>query len=59
MKEIFQKLSAMSNGELRRVWNALNDYGADEFYDEENGITMDDWTLLIYSAMPSRSLLAI
>jgi hypothetical protein len=59
MREVMQKLAAMSDGDLRTVWRSLENYDPDEYYDAEKGIKMDEWANAVYSELSSRGLLAI
>ena len=55
-ERMFQKLDSMSNHDIHVTWDALRDYDPSEYYDEEGGVTMDDWAEAVYSEKGKRGI---
>lgn len=56
---IYMKLAKMSDKQLDACWRALADYDPSwdsQWYDQEGGITMDDWMQAVYSEMDHRGM---
>jgi hypothetical protein len=49
----FAKLDSLSLEQVEQIWTALGDtpWGPGSMYDDEAGITMDDWCQAVYSRL--------